>query len=158
MNHAQKLISPHWLIWKKCQRMQYSDYTYKNGKKCKQQNSQNRYIYTFAIPHTFVFSCLLRGFWVTIGILLVIKALKEKALALKEAFVVKLYGSCLSIACLHHLYIVYQLSGRIEYYYTSQYIYNNHATLASFPGPAQLRHLQYRKASLVMHHCIIKSL
>ena len=53
------------------------------------------------LAHTFVFSCLPRGFWPLVWVLLITKALKEEAWALKEAFsvfVVKLYGFCLSIA------------------------------------------------------------
>ena len=52
------------------------------------------------IPHTFVFSCHPHGFWPLIEVLLITKALKEEAWALKYAFsvfVVKLYGFCLSI-------------------------------------------------------------
>ena len=51
--------------------------------------------------HTFAFSCLLRGFWPLITVLLITKALKEEAWALKygfSVFMVKLYGFCLSIA------------------------------------------------------------
>ena len=81
----------------------------------------NRYIYFCYTAH-FCLQLSSMRLLVTIRILLVIKALKEKALALKEAFVVKLYGSCLSIVCLHHLYIVYQLSGRIEYIRPNTYI------------------------------------
>ena len=56
---------------------------------------------TCLLPHTFAFSYLLRGFWPLITVLLITKALKKEAWALKygfSVFVVKLYGFCLSIA------------------------------------------------------------
>ena len=38
------------------------------------------------LPHTFAFSCLLRGFWETLSVLLIIKVLKEEGWVLKLAF------------------------------------------------------------------------
>ena len=74
-----------------------------------------------SLQNTFTFSCLLRGFWATIWVLVITKALKVEAWAHKYAFsvfVVKFCGFCLSIV--HTLRVgtiptwrVYQLSDKL---------------------------------------------
>ena len=47
------------------------------------RNEERIWKMAILLTHTFAFSCLLRGFWATIWVLLITKALKEEAWALK---------------------------------------------------------------------------